>query len=70
MPGRNRRFCSSVPNISSGCDDRLCTLTATATVGGTYAGTGAAAGTTTQSLYTTGLGILPRTVALSLRYSF
>jgi iron complex outermembrane receptor protein len=32
--------------------------------------TGAAAGTTTQSLYTTGLGILPRTVALSLRYSF
>lgn len=32
--------------------------------------TGAAAGTTTQSFYTTGLGILPRTVALSVRYSF
>ena len=32
--------------------------------------TGPAAGTTTQSLYTTGLGILPRTVALSVRYSF
>ena len=32
--------------------------------------TGASAGTTTRSNYTTGLGILPRTVALSLRYSF
>jgi len=32
--------------------------------------TGAAAGTTMRSLYTTGLGILPRMVAVSLRYSF
>ena len=32
--------------------------------------TGDAAGTTMRSLYTTGLGILPRTVAVSLRYSF
>ena len=31
MPGSQRRFCSSVPKASSGCDDRLCTLTATAT---------------------------------------
>ncbi|HET8654534.1 MAG TPA: TonB-dependent receptor [Longimicrobiaceae bacterium] len=32
--------------------------------------TGAAAGTTTRSVYTTGLGILPRTVVASVRYSF
>lgn len=32
--------------------------------------TGAAAGTTTRSRYTTGLGILPRTVQLSLTYDF
>ena len=30
MPRQPALFCSSVPNISSGCDDRLCTLTATA----------------------------------------
>jgi hypothetical protein len=32
--------------------------------------TGAAAGTTTRSLYTTGLGILPRSVLVSLQYDF
>jgi hypothetical protein len=32
--------------------------------------TGPAAGTTTRSSYTTGLGILPRTVVASIRYSF
>jgi hypothetical protein len=31
---------------------------------------GAAAGTTTTSQYTTGLGILPRTVQLSVAYDF
>jgi len=32
--------------------------------------TGAAAGTTTTSQYTTGLGILPRSVQLSVTYDF
>ena len=32
--------------------------------------TGPAAGTTTTSRYTTGLGILPRTVQLSMAYDF
>lgn len=32
--------------------------------------TGAAAGTTTRSLYTTGLGILPRSILISLGYDF
>jgi hypothetical protein len=32
--------------------------------------TGAAAGTTTTSQYTTGLGILPRSVQVSLSYDF
>jgi outer membrane receptor for Fe3+-dicitrate len=32
--------------------------------------TGPAAGTTTRSSYTTGLGILPRTLMVSLRYNF
>ena len=32
--------------------------------------TGTAAGTTTTSNFTTGLGILPRTVQLSLSYDF
>ena len=31
IPGSHRCFCSSVPNANNGCEDRLCTLTATAT---------------------------------------